>query len=463
MIHLKPSIVPKTSEAIILSGMIISIISLAIIHWEATPHIPIIGSIIMLWIYGFIKKVPYEQLENGMLEGAKSGFGAIYLFFLIGILISSWIVSGTIPTIIYTAFHLVTPKFYFSIVFIVTAIIGVAIGSSLTTVASVGVAFISVSESFGLSLPITAGAIVSGAFFGDKMSPLSDTTNLASGMLKVDLFDHIRNLSWTTVPAFLISIVLFAIVSPNIDHADFERIEGFVTMLRGTGLIHGYSWIPLLLLFLLSMKRKPAIVSITVSALAGMILSFFHLNITGSELFRLLFSGYVSNTGIPELDRILTRGGIEGMFFTISLLILALSLGGLLFTLGIIPKLFSIFKNRLQSHRAVIVASSFTAMFINIFVGEQYLSILLTGKTYEQSFRKVGLARKNLSRVLEDAGTVINPLVPWSVCGVFISNVLHVDVLLYLPFAFFCLLSPILTLLFGLSGRTLTFIEDKNR
>ncbi|WAA12926.1 Na+/H+ antiporter NhaC [Fervidibacillus halotolerans] len=458
MLQIKPTLIPKTFEAFFVTGIIICLISFSIIQWNATPHIPMIGAIVLLWIYGFIKKVPIEKMERGMIEGAKSGFGAIYLFFLIGILIASWIVSGTIPTIIYTAFHLVTPKFYYSVVFVITAIIGVAIGSSLTTVASIGIAFISVSEIFGLSLPITAGAIVSGAFFGDKMSPLSDTTNLASGMMKVDLFDHIRNLSWTTIPAFFISAILFAFLSPSIVPSDFENIDRMVAVLRDTDLVHLYSWLPLLLLFIFSVRKRPAIVSISASAASGLVISFFHLNLNGSEVVQLLFSGYMSNTGNVELDSMLSRGGIEGMFFTISLLILALSMGGLLFTLGIIPKLFSTFHDRLHSFRTVIAASSFTAMFINIFVGEQYLSILLTGKTYEQQFEKVGLARKNLSRILEDAGTVINPLVPWSVCGVFISNVLHVEVIHYLPFAFFCLLSPVLTLIFGVSGKTLTFL-----
>jgi NhaC family Na+:H+ antiporter len=209
------------------------------------------------------------------------------------------------------------------------------------------------------------------------------------------------------------------------------------------------------------MKKISAFITLAFNSIFAVILSYFHHFTSGKELFGILFNGYVSETGNTAIDSLLTRGGINSMMFTVSLIILALSMGGLTFALGIIPVLLQSLGKILNKVRSVIMAAALTAVGINIFIGEQYLSIILTGESFQQSFQKVGLANKNLSRVLEDAGTVVNPLVPWSVCGVFLTNVLGVSTLEYFPFAFFCLLSPLLTILFGFTGKTLTMI-DKN-
>ncbi|MBO1910849.1 sodium:proton antiporter, partial [Microvirga sp. 3-52] len=198
MFRIKAVISPTFVEAVLLVFAIVALLNVSIIKFGAVPHLPILFSILLLICYGLVKKVSYKQLERGLVKGAGEGMAAVFLFFFIGILVSSWIMSGTIPTLIYAGFTLITPTFFFAIVFVITAIVGISIGSSLTTVATVGVAFIGMATVLDLSLAITAGAIVSGAFFGDKMSPLSDTTNLASSIVGVDLFEHIRNMSWTT-------------------------------------------------------------------------------------------------------------------------------------------------------------------------------------------------------------------------------------------------------------------------
>jgi len=384
----------------------------------------------------------------------------VFLFFFIGILIAAWMLAGTIPTLIYVGFDLVTPRFFLAIVFIVCAIVGISVGSSLTTVGTVGVAFIGISSAIDVSLAMTAGAIVSGAFFGDKMSPLSDTTNMASSILKVDLFAHIKNMTWTTIPAFIIALILFAILSPNMSNTDFSGMERFQQGLIDTGLVNWYSAvIPIVVLLFFSIKKVPANLALAAGAISAILVSLFHHVPPVDELLNVLFSGYTSNTGIEEIDELLTRGGMESMFFTIGIVLLALSLGGLLFKLGIVPKLLASIESSLKKVSTVILSSAITAIGINVLIGEQYLSVLLTGETYSSQYKKVGLATINLSRVAEDAGTVVNPLVPWSVCGVFITSVLGVSTLSYLPFAFFCLLSPMITVFYGFTGKTLTNIE----
>ncbi|MFJ7953891.1 Na+/H+ antiporter NhaC [Lysinibacillus sp. NPDC096418] len=450
---------PRFLEACIITLLIIITMGISISFLKATPHIPIVLVISLLIAYGLIKKVSFRDLEAGMIAGASAGLGAVFIFFFIGILISSWMMGGTIPTLIYYGFSTVSPSFFFAIVFLVCSIVGISVGSSLTTVATVGVAFIGIASAMDISLAITAGAIVSGAFFGDKMSPLSDTTNLASGTVGVDLFEHIKNMGWTTIPAFVISFVLYAILSPTGTGASFETVEQFKEGLLATGLVHWYTLLPLVVLVIMTFYKAPALISLAVVSIIGIGLAYVNEPIALSSVFDMLFNGYKSATGIEEVDALLTRGGMNSMLFTIALVLLALTMGGLLFTLGIIQSLLAKVESLFTSAGSVITGAAVTGIGVNTLVGEQYLSILLTGEAFKAQFAKVGLAPKNLSRVMEDAGTVINPLVPWSVCGIFITSVLDIPTMTYLPFTFFCLLGPILTIAFGWSGKTLTKLE----
>ncbi|MGP4061920.1 Na+/H+ antiporter NhaC [Halobacillus sp. H74] len=455
MLHLQPKKLPTILEASLLLLTTIGIISYFIISIQTVPHVPILIGILVMLLYGFMKKMSFKDLQYGMTQGAQTGMGAVLLFFIIGILISSWMASGTIPVLINTGFLLAGGPWFLAIIFAVTAIIGIALGSSFTTAATVGVAFIGVAQSMDVSLAMTAGAIVSGAFFGDKMSPLSDTTNLASTVVKVDLFDHIKNMTWTTIPSFIIAFVLFIFLSPE-GSANVEQLNSFQTGLADAGLMHWSSWIPLAALIAMTITKRPAFLSLATSSIIATLIAGFRGVLEWGALWGTWFDGFQADTGNEVVNELLTRGGMNGMLFTVSLVILALALGGLFFVTGVIPSILSRLQKSLRTARSATLSTAFTAIGINIAIGEQYLSILLTGEAYQDVYEKAGLARKNLSRTLEDAGTVINPLVPWSVCGVFLADVLGVPVLDYLPFAFFCLLSPLLTILFGFTGKTLT-------
>jgi len=452
MFTVQPKYNPALSESILFFILTIALISYFLIGLGTSPHIPILIALLLTVMYGLIRKISFKDLEAGMIEGAKSGMAAIFVFLLIGVLISSWMISGTIPVLISTGFTFIGGAWFYAIVFAVTAIIGVSLGSSLTTTATIGVAFIGMGSAMDASLAITAGAIVSGAFFGDKMSPLSDTTNLASTIVKVDLFDHIKHMSLTTIPAFLVSFILFALLSPN-EAISVENLESYMTSLEGTGLMYWTSWIPLIILVLATLLRIPAFISLAVSSVIATLLARITSGLSWSDIWGIWFNGYTGSTGFDPVDNLLTKGGINSMLFTISLVILALGFGGLLFVTGIIPAILSSFQEKLRKVRAIIASTAATALGVNVLIGEQYLSVMLTGETFKGVYQQAGLSNKVLSRTLEDAGTVINPLVPWSVCGVFIADVLGVPVLTYLPFAFFCLLSPVITILFG--GRTL--------
>jgi len=448
----KVSVQIKPIEAWFIVALILLGMGTMIIKLELVPHIPIIACILFLLVYGMAKRHSIQNLELAMVEGARAGLQAVYIFFFIGMLVSSWMASGTIPTFLFLGLQLVSEHFFLAIVFAVTAIVGMSIGSSLTTAATVGVAFLGIGATAGINPAWMAGAIVSGAFFGDKMSPLSDTTNLASGIVNVDLFEHIKNMMWTTVPAFVLSFGLYMFLSPTITTDQIAKLSAFQREIDDTGLVSWVSFLPILILVFLVLKKMSAIVTLSSSIVLALIISFSvqdDWNIT--KAFGLLFSGYKSTTGMTELDSLLTRGGMESMMFSISLVILALSMGGLLQHLGIIDTIMQ-GARQLTRKASLISATAATAIGINLILGEQYLSILLTGKSFQEKYTDAGLKPKNLSRVLEDAGTVVNPLVPWSVCGVFLTSTLNVPTITYMPFAFFCLLSPLITILFGLTG-----------
>jgi Na+:H+ antiporter, NhaC family len=443
----------RPAEAAFLTALLMGMVGYLIIGIKVVPHIAIIAGIALLLVYGAIKKVNFRELEGAIAEGAKSGIAAVMIFFFIGMLISSWMASGTIPTFIYLAVDLVSGKFYYAIVFVVTAIIGLSIGSSLTTAATLGVALVGASTALGISPVITAGAVVSGAFFGDKMSPLSDTTNLASSVAGADLFDHIKNMSWTTIPAFIFSLIVYFVISPAETEQSLQQVGIIKDALINLNLVHWYSLLPFFILSILAVKKVPAIATLSAGTISALLISLvINGGVESKGLFDLLYSGYKSSSGIKEVDSMLTRGGIESMMFSISVILLALSMGGLLFRLGIIPALLSLVQVLLTRVSLLISSTAGMAIAINFILGEQYLSILLPGNAFKEHFKNAGLEPKHLSRVLEDAGTVVNPLVPWSVCGVFLASVLGVPVAEYFPFAFFCLLSPLLTVFYGFIG-----------
>lgn len=438
-------------EAAIILITIVAIISVSIIMLGLNPHLPIIFSIMLLMVYGRLKGVSISEIEKGMINGAASGLGAVYIFFFIGMLISSWMASGTIPTLMFYGFELFSGLPFFFSVFVVCAIVGTCIGSAFTTAASIGVAFIGMATAMDTSLAITAGAIVSGAFLGDKMSPLSDTTNLASGTVGVPLFEHIKNMLWTTVPGFILTAVFFLMLSPSTGQKTGE-VQVFLNALQDNSYIGFVPLIPFVIVVVMAMCKISAIPTLSAGIVSSVMIAFvYNSSLTFSGMANILFSGFVLESPVEQLNAVLSRGGIESMMFSISLILLALGMGGLLFSLGIIPSLLGAIESSLTSVFRLIVATACTAIGINVFVGEQYLSILLTGKTFENQYVKHGYDRKTLSRVLEDCGTVINPLVPWGVAGVFVAGILGVPTIDYLPFAFFCLLCPVLSIVSGLT------------
>lgn len=448
---------PSKKEAVISILIVFFILGFPMIAIrDMVPHIPILLALICLIVYGRARGISFDKMQDSMAESVHTSMGAIYLFFFIGILVTALMISGAIPSLIYFGLNIISSKTFYLSSFLATAIIGIAIGSSLTTVATLGVALMSISNAFGLNPAITAGAIVSGAFFGDKMSPLSDTTGIAASIVGIDLFDHIKNMMYTTIPAFIVSAIAFTLMSLGQDAASLDGIESFRSSILATGLVHPYSLLAFGVLILLSIKRIPAVLTLIYTSLASLLISKLHSSYSMGQLAKFFFDGFSMDGLSQDIGSPVSRGGISSMFFTMTIVILALSLGGLLFGLGIIPSILNSLNQVLDSPSRVSICVVATALGVNLIVGEQYLSILLAGRTFKPIYDQLGLHPKNLSRTLEDSGTVINPLVPWGVCGAFSTSMLGVATLAYLPFAIFCYTSLILTVIVGLTGLTMT-------
>ena len=448
---------PSKKEAVISILIVFFILGFPMIAIrDMVPHIPILLALICLIVYGRARGISFDKMQESMAESVHTSMGAIYLFFFIGILVTALMISGAIPSLIYFGLNIISSKTFYLSSFLATAIIGIAIGSSLTTVATLGVALMSISNAFGLNPAITAGAIVSGAFFGDKMSPLSDTTGIAASIVGIDLFDHIKNMMYTTIPAFIVSAIAFTLMSLGQDAASLDGIESFRSSILSTGLVHPYSLLAFGVLILLSIRRIPAVLTLIYTSLASLLISKLHSSYSMGQLAKFFFDGFSMDGLSQDIGSLVSRGGISSMFFTMTIVILALSLGGLLFGLGIIPSILNSLNQVLDSPSRVSICVVATALGVNLIVGEQYLSILLAGKTFKPIYDQLGLHPKNLSRTLEDSGTVINPLVPWGVCGAFSTSMLGVATLAYLPFAIFCYTSLILTVIVGLTGLTMT-------
>lgn len=448
----------KPMTAVILSLLTVFILGFTMIGLGWVPQISILAVIVMLLLFGLINKIPFKNMQEGMASGLMSSIGAVYLFFFIGLLVSALMMSGAIPTLMYYGLSVISPELFYISAFALSSVVGIALGSSLTTTATIGVAFIGMASAFGANPAIVAGAVVSGAFFGDKTSPLSDTTTIAASVVGIDMFAHIRNMLYTTIPAWILTALFLWFLTEPTDAQNLANIENLKTNLQETGLIHGYSLLPFVTLILMAIKRVNSIYIIVTTVTLSLIITYIHSSPTLEQLGNYFFTSYkpVEGVDLGEVASLVSRGGINSMFFTITIVLLALSLGGLLQILGILPALLNSISGFLTSTGRVTLVVASTAVGINVLIGEQYLSLLLSGNTFRSTYERLGLEVKNLSRTIEDAGTVINPLVPWGVCGVFISSVLNVPVLDYLPYAFFCYICLILTLIFGFTGVTIS-------
>lgn len=450
-------------EALTILLIMLVIMGVGVIKFGLMPQTPVMVVIALIILWSRIRGFSWTQMHEGITEGITNGIIPIFIFILIGALISSWIAAGIIPSMMVLGFHMISARWFVPSVFLVCAIIGTSIGSAFTIISTIGIALFGMGTTMGINPALVAGAIISGAIFGDKTSPLSDSTNLASAIAGSDLFEHIKNLMWSTIPSFLISLILYAVIgTPKNSGASLGKIDQTLSVLAAHFTISWWAALPIVLMFVCAFLKIPAIATLFLNIVVAVAMIFIeNPNTQLKALASILENGFVSKTGNASVDALLSRGGISSMMGTVSLIILTLSLGGLLMKFGLIQTAMQPLVDRLHSNGALVTAGILGGIGVNIFVGEQYLSAILPGKAFKKAFNDRGLDNLALSRVLEDGGTVINYLIPWGVAGAFAANALGVPVLDFLPFCFFSLLSPIFSIISGFTGIGLKKI-DKN-
>ena len=421
----------------------------------------------------------WQNILESIVASISTAMGALLIFLCVGALIGTWLISGTVPTLIFYGLELLNPKIFYPAACLICAIAALATGSSWTVAGTLGVALIAVSIGLNLSPAIAAGAIISGAYFGDKMSPLSDTTNLAPAVTGTDLFTHIKHMVWTTTPSFLLALMIFMILGFGVN-SDIEdsTITLLTETLDATFNITLLALAPLLVVFLMAMRKIPALPTILFGAILGGIMAFFlqpqavmifadsydlppSLSLI-KGIWLALATGYTSATGVPEIDSLLSRGGMESMLNTMWLVISAMSFGAVLEHAGMLKRIISSALQAAKSTGSLIMTVVLSCISINIVCADQYISIVLSGKMFKAEFKKRNLDPKNLSRVIEDSGTLTSPLVPWNTCGAYMSATLGVPTLTYLPYVFFNLINPVISMLYGFTGFTIEKL-DKNK
>ncbi len=445
----KKSLTFSLISFILLAGIILY----AMLILKTEPHIPLLLSLVSIAILAKGSGYTWDQMEKGLIDGIIVGIKPVLILMVIGMLIGTWMMSGTVPTMLFYGTGIISPQFFTIGALLVTIIVSSFTGSSFTTIGTVGVALMGLSASLGVHPGLAAGAIICGACFGDKMSPLSDTTNFAPAVAGVSLFNHIKHLMWTTIPALLVTIVIFVIMGSGTSEGALTSIENVQENLSQTFNISGWTLLSPLVVIILALIRFPTIPALMIGVITGILtILLVQGQMSGSAIIDMLQNGFQMQTGDQTVDEIVNRGGIQSMMWSISLIWIALALGGLVRALGMLEAFVNLLETKIKSRGNTIATTALSSIGVNVLTGEQYLSILIPGQSFRPHFERQQIDLRNLSRTLEDAGTLVNPLIPWGVSGAFFASTLGVDVISYLPYVFFLFLSPLFTILLGYTG-----------
>ncbi|KKI90761.1 sodium:proton antiporter [Bacillus sp. SA1-12] len=447
-------------EAVFILFLILAIIISSLFVLKTEPHLALFNCLIAVSFLGLIKGYTWKDLESGIIMGIQRGIQPIIILALIGILIGAWMSSGTIPTVMVYALTVIHPDFLLITSLFSCMVISSLVGSSFTTISTVGVALMGAGMAVGLPATWVAGAIISGACLGDKMSPMSDTTNFASGVSSVKLFTHIKHMTRTTTPSILITIALFYLLGRIAPSHTVSLIEmtNMVTIIKDYVQISSLTLLSPLLVIFLAIRKVPVIPALIVGIISAGITSFWLQDVPVGDFFHVLQNGTTFTIENEQVSNMLNRGGLQSMMWSISLIIIAFAFGGILEALNIIPALLNGLIEHIKSKGQLILSTAASSFGVNLLTGEQYLSILIPGQSFKGLYDKMKIERKYMSRTLEDAGTLVNPLIPWGVSGAFFAQTLGVSVIEYLPFVSYLYLSPFFSILFGFMTKRKTTV-----
>lgn len=419
----------------------------------------------------------WKKLEDAMIEGITLSLGAILILLMVGALIGTWLLSGTVPTLIYYGLQVINPSWFYAASCLICGIVAMSIGSSWTTAATIGVALLGVATGLGLEQTVTAGAVISGAYFGDKLSPLSETTNLAPAVVGADLFEHIQHMLWTTVPSFVIALIIFIFMGFNATaSSEAGRIDEITAILQQNFNIGLEMLVPLIVLLVLAIRKMPAFPAISIGAVLGAVWAvLFQSDLIASQIdisqgqligyFKLIwttfFDGFSISTQDDNMDALLSGGGMSGMLTTTWLIMTALMFGAIMEKTGLLGVFVKSILKIAKSTGSLITATIATCIGTNVIAADQYIAIVVPGRMFKEEYANRGLKPVNLSRTLEDGGTITSPLIPWNTCGAYMQSVLLINPFDYALYAFFNLINPVLAIIYAYLGIKILRIKPK--
>nr|WP_249218939.1 Na+/H+ antiporter NhaC [Loktanella sp. SALINAS62] len=431
-------------------------------YGDFTPHIPLIIGLAITALLGRMRGQVWPDIREGVFHVIHVSMPSLAVLIIVGMIIGVWIASGTVPTLIYYGLTLLNPSIFLAAAMILCAVVSLSLGTSWGTVGTIGLALMGIGAGFDVPVYWTAGAVVSGAFFGDKISPLSDTTNLAPAVTGVTVFDHIQNMLPTTVPAMLIALTIYigaGFMLMGEGETSFDAINAITSGLQDQFVIGLVPLLPALVVVGLAVTKQPPLPSLFSGVLAGGFVAIFWQGEGLHDVFTYAQSGFAIETGVSDIDSLLNAGGIQSMMWTISLMLIALGFGGALERTGCLEAIINAIIKRVSSFGAVQSSAIATSFATNVVAGDPYISIALPGRMYAPLYRGIGYSTLNLSRAVEEGGTLMSPLIPWNAGGAFVITALGLGImdgnlenLLYIPLAFACWTAPVIGVFYALTG-----------
>lgn len=433
------------AEALFTFVSLTIIMFISIIKYEESPHIPMLIGVLIASLVALKIGYSWKFIENSMIKGISQAMQSIIILAIIGVLIGIWILAGVVPTMIYYGLMILKPSIFLVATVLITSITSLATGTSWGTAGTMGIALMGIASGLGIPAPVTAGAVLSGAYFGDKMSPLSDTTNLAPAMAGTDVFTHIKAMFKPTLLAYGLTLLIFGFLSLKYKgaSADLSNVDVIAKGLKESFTISPILLLAPLVVIISIAKKLPAVPGISIGIIIAAILGPIYQGVNFGDILSAGLNGYVSNTGLEAVDKLLTTGGLNNMMSSISLTIIAMMFGGIAEETGILEAIVKKFLHRVQSVVGLVISTILTCFFTNATMPEQYISIVVPGRMFKNEYKDRKIDPRLLSSTLESGGTVTSAMIPWNTCGTYMSTVLGVSTVHYLPFLFFNLLMPL--------------------
>lgn len=445
---------PSFVQAIICFGGIIMMVIAGLIYLDINMHVLLMICIVWTCVHVYFLGYGFTEIKSAMSEGIKKGLSAFYIFILIGVVIAAFIESGTIASIVYYSLDILHPAIFLPATLLICSFMSVALGTSWGTAGTAGVILIGVGAAIDIPLPIVAGAIVSGATFGDKLSPVSDTTNLTAAATGTDLYKHITSMLYTTIPVYILCLIIFTFVGLNYSSASLSSPEiiSFQNAIKDNFVVNFWALLPVITLFTLSFKRVQAEPAMMASVIVAVILALLQQERNIFDVLLSLQDGYAVNTHHEALNTLVNRGGIQSMMWTLSLTMFALALGGLLDKAGYLIVLLHGILTKVKSVLNLTFTTMCTGFLACMTMGDSFISIIVTSQLFKVKYAEMKLEKYMLSRTIEESTTIICPIIPWTTAGAFYFGALGIPVLDYLPWAFLNYLNPVTSLLMTYFG-----------